>query len=145
MTVHVGAPQITAPTSSSFSVGSSSLPLTVTSVNNFSVTVALSSAVKPVSGLTVTCPGQVSLSPNASTIASCGLSSTSIGTYGVTTTGAGSPGTATSAATISVSVGNFTISAFNANLNVGQTDQSVNVTITSINFIGPIKVQRRAH
>src|SRR3989475_469879 len=144
MTVHVGAPQITAPTSSSFSVGSSSLPLTVTSVNNFSGTVALSSAVKPVSGLTVTCPGQVSLSPNASTIASCGLSSTSIGTYGVTTTGAGSPGTATSAATISVSVGNFTISAINANLNVGQTDQSVNVTITSINFNGTITLQSSA-
>src|SRR2546427_207797 len=144
MTVHVGAPQITAPTSSSFSVGSSSLPLTVTSVNNFSGTVALSSAVKPVSGLTVTCPGQVSLSPNASTIASCGLSSTSIGTYDVTTTGAGSPGTATSAATISVSVGNFTITASNANLNVGQTDQSVNVTVTSVNFNGTITLQSSA-
>src|SRR5438309_11301859 len=144
MTVHVGVLQMTAPSSSSFSVGTSSVPVTVTSVNNFSGTVALSSAVKPVSGLTVTCPGQVSLSPNASTIASCGLSSTSIGTYGVTTTGAGSPGTATSAATISVSVGNFTISAFNANLNVGQTDQSVNVTITSINFNGTITLQSSA-
>src|SRR2546422_19855 len=144
MTVHVGAPQITAPTSSSFSVGSSSLPLTVTSVNNFSGTVALSSAVKPVSGLTVTCPGQVSLSPNASTIASCGLSSTSIGTYGVTTTGTGSPGSATTAASIAVSVGNFTITASNANLNVGQTDQSVNVTITSVNFNGTITLQSSA-
>src|SRR2546422_2153375 len=144
MTVHVGVLQMTAPSSSSFSVGTSSVPVTVTSVNNFSGTVALSSAVKPVSGLTVTCPGQVSLSPNASTIASCGLSSTSIGTYDVTTTGAGSPGTATSAASIAVSVGNFTISAFNANLNVGQTDQSVNVTITSINFNGTITLQSSA-
>src|SRR3989449_304937 len=144
MTVHVGVLQMTAPSSSSFSVGTSSVPVTVTSVNNFSGTVALSSAVKPVSGLTVTCPGQVSLSPNASTIASCGLSSTSIGTYDVTTTGAGSPGTATSAASIAVSVGNFTITASNANLNVGQTDQSVNVTITSINFNGTITLQSSA-
>src|SRR5207245_928194 len=107
---------------------------------NFAGTISLAAVTSPVTGLTVTCPAPVSITANATVAASCTLSSTTAGTYGVTVTGTGSPGTASHAAVATVHVGDFTISVGSpVNFNSGATGAAISVSLTStFNFAGTV-------
>src|SRR5205807_2625340 len=128
-TVHVGNFTISASTPVNFNSGAtgSSISVTLTSTFNFAGTVTLTPVKSPATGLTVTCPAPVSITANATVAASCTLSSTTAGTYGVTITGAGSPGTASHSAVATVHVGDFTISATSPS---GAAGSSISSTIT---------------
>src|SRR3989441_10925000 len=111
-TVHVGDFTISVSSPVNFNSGAtgSAISVSLTSTFNFAGTVALTPVISPATGFTVTCPAPVRITGNATVAASCTLSSTTAGTYGVTITVAGSPGTASHSATSTVHVGNFTIS-----------------------------------
>src|SRR5207302_5495716 len=101
-----------------------------------------SAVVSPATGLTVTCPAPVSITANATVAASCTLSSTTAGTYGVTITGTGSPGTASHSAVSTVHVGDFNISVGTpVNFNSGAAGSAISVSLTStFNFAGTISL-----
>src|SRR5207245_10320030 len=101
-----------------------SVGVSLTSTFNFAGSITLTGTAP--AGLTITCPAAaVAITANATVTSSCSLSSTTAGTYAVNVCGAGSPGTASHSAPATVHVGNFTIGATGANLNVGQTGVSV--------------------
>ncbi len=139
--VHVGDFTISAVTPVNFNIGATgaSISITLTSVQNFVGSVILTPTVSPTTGLTVTCPAPVSLAANATGPTSCTLGSTTPGTYGVTLKGAGLLGSASHSATLTVHVGDFTIIATGADLNVGQNGVTVGLTLTStFNFAGTV-------
>src|SRR3989441_723163 len=116
----------------------SAISVSLTSTFNFAGTISITAATSPVTGLTVTCPAPVSIAANATVSASCTLSSTTAGTYGVTILGAGSPGTASHSAPATVHVGDFSISASSPSGIPGSSISST-VTLTStFNFVGSV-------
>src|SRR2546425_1241566 len=138
---HVGDFAISVSSSVNFNSGAtgSAISVSLTSTFNFAGTIGLTPIVSP-AGLTVTCPGPVSMTANATVAASCTLSSTTAGTFGVTVTVAGSPGTASHSAVSTVHVGNFTISVGTpVNFNSGATGAAISVSLTStFNFAGTV-------
>src|SRR5207253_3441062 len=139
---HVGDFTISTTTPVNFNSGAtgSAISVSLTSTFNFAGTISLAAVTNPVTGLTVTCPAPVSITANATVVASCTLSSTTAGTYGVTITGTGLPGTASHSAISTVHVGNFTISVGGpVNFNSGATGSAIPVSLTStFNFAGTV-------
>src|SRR5207245_345749 len=80
----------------------------------------------------------VSITANATVVASCTLSSTTAGTYGVTTTRTGSPGTASHSAASTIHVGDFTISASNPSGAAGSSISSTITLTSTFNFVGSV-------
>src|SRR2546425_496371 len=110
---HVGDFTISVGSPVNFNSGAtgSSISVSLTSTFNFAGTISLAAVTSPATGLTVTCPAPVSIAANATVSASCTLSSTTAGTYGVTILGAGSPGTASQSAPATVHGGDFSSSS----------------------------------
>src|SRR2546428_474706 len=137
---HVGDFTISTITPVDFNSGAtgSAISVSLTSTFNFAGTISITAATSPVTGLTVTCPAPVSIAANATVSASCTLSSTTAGTYGVTILGAGSPGTASHSAPATVHVGDFSISASSPS-GIPCSSISSTVTLTStFNFVGSV-------
>src|SRR5207245_479328 len=139
-TVHVGNFTISVGTPVNFNSGAtgSSISVSLTSTFNFAGTISLAAVTSPVTGLTVTCPAPVSITANATVAASCTLSSTTAGTYGVTITGAGLPGTASHSAASTVHVGDFTISATSPSGAAGSSISSTITLTSTFNFAGSV-------
>ena len=140
--VHVGDFTIAA-SSGSFNSGASgaSITISITSKYNFAGSISLSAVVGPSIGLNVVCPAAaIPLTANATSIASCTLSSTSFETYRITVTGKGTPGTASHDAQSTVHVGDFAISIAPMNINFGSIG-SISISLTSLNnFAGAISL-----
>src|SRR2546427_3651237 len=137
---HVGDFTVSTITPVDFNSGAtgSAISVSLTSTFNFAGTISITAATSPVTGLTVTCPAPVSIAANATVSASCTLSSTTAGTYGVSILGAGSPGTASHSAPATVHVGDFSISASSPSGIPGSSISST-VTLTStFNFVGSV-------
>src|SRR2546422_2977444 len=136
-TVHVGDFTVSFVNRMDFNSGASAtLSVSLTSLNNFAGTVSFSHVETPSTGLTVTCPA-VSLAANVTATTPCTLTSAQARTYSSTITGRGSPGTSSHAASVTVHVGDFTISVLTVDMNSGQTGLSVSVTVTgTFNFTG---------
>jgi uncharacterized membrane protein len=132
------------PTSLRFNAGSSATStITLTSLNNFAGTVALSATSSP-SGLSVSMSStSVSLSAGGTGTSTLSVSSSNPGTYTVTITGtSGSLSHQTTVAVTinSVSQGDFSISANPSSLNVNAGSSSTStITLTSLNgFAGSV-------
>src|SRR5207245_2584254 len=96
------------------------------------------------SGLSVTgcSPNPVTLNSTVtSTIATCAFRSSTPGTYTVTMKGSLSATSLSRSFVLTVNVGDYSISATGRDLNVGQTNAVVNVTLTSrLNFNGNVSI-----
>src|SRR5207245_1268499 len=139
-TVHVGDFTISVGSPVNFNSGAtgSAISVSLTSTFNFAGTISLAAVTSPATGLTVTCPVPVSITANATVAASCTLSSTTAGTYGVTLTGTGSPGTASHSAASTVHVGDFTISATSPSGAAGSSISSTITLTSTFNFVGSV-------
>ncbi|HZD13522.1 MAG TPA: hypothetical protein VE177_08410, partial [Candidatus Binatus sp.] len=104
--------------------------VTISSFFNFNGSVTLSGSSVP-STLTVTCDGPVIITPNATATASCGLSSSTAGTYTISVRGTASLGTASHSASATVTVGNVSLSVAPGRLNLGQAGIAAVVTVKS--------------
>src|SRR5207302_1030629 len=137
---HVGDFTISATTPVNFNSGAtgSAISVSLTSTFNFAGTISLTPVTSPATGLTVTCPAPVSITANATVAASCTLSSTTAGTYGVTITATGSPGTASHSAVSTVHVGDFTISATSPSGAAGSSISSTITLTSTFNFVGSV-------
>jgi len=135
---HVGDLTVSTITPVDFNSGAtgSAISVSLTSTFNFAGTISITAATSPVTGLTVTCPAPVSIAANATVSASCTLSSTTAGTYGVTIIGAGSPGTASHSAPATVHVGDFSISASSPSGIPGSSISSTITLTSTFNFVG---------
>src|SRR3989449_753764 len=121
-----------------------SMHLSLNSTFRFAGSISLTGV--SAAGLTVTCPSPVTLGQNSTSQPNCSLVATTPGTYAVTLTGQGSPGTASHSSTVIVHAGDFVINVVGANLNVGQTGVSANVTVTSrFNFAGSVSLAGSAN
>src|SRR5207302_1745582 len=137
---HVGDFTISVGSPVNFNSGAtgSAISVSLTSTFNFAGTISLAAVTSPATGLTVTCPAPVSITANATVVASCSLASTTAGTYGVTITGAGSPGTASHSAVSTVHVGDFTISATSPSGAAGSSISSTITLTSTFNFVGTV-------
>src|SRR3989475_8667761 len=140
--VHVGGFTITPLGPTSFNLGTSgiSVTLSVTSNFDFTGTVAFSSSTSAPGILTISCnTPTITLNANATGNTSCGLSSSTEGTYAASFTGNGSPGTLSHTVTSTVHVGDFTVSFVNRmDFNSGAST-TLTVSLTSLNnFAGTV-------
>src|SRR3989441_1274524 len=137
-TVHVGNFTISVSTPVNFNSGAtgSAISVSLTSTFNLAGTVSFAAVTSPATGLTVTCPAPVSITANATVGASCTLSSTTAGTYGVTVTGTGSPGTASHSAVSTGHVGDVSISATSPSGAAGSSISSTITLTSTFNFVG---------
>src|SRR2546425_702719 len=145
-TVHVGDFSLSQIPPTNINVGQSGVSLTIGLNSTFNFAGSISLTGVSAAGLTVTCPSPVTLSQNSTSQPNCSLVATTPGTYAVTLTGQGSPGTASHSSTVIVHAGDFVINVVGANLNVGQTGVSANVTVTSrYNFAGSVTLNGGAN
>ncbi len=123
-----------------------SLSLTVTSTGGFAGTVTITTSVSPVTGLTVTCPGSVTLTAGQVFVSSCTLVSSTAGTYRITITGQStSPPAGPHSTFVQSHVGDFTISATGKSFNTGTTGVTLSVSLTSTqNFAGTVNLSGSA-
>src|SRR2546426_1139593 len=129
---------ITASSPADFNTGATgSSTITVTPLQGFTGTVNLVTTVSPSTGLTANCPTSLTITGPSAVTGTCSPSSSTPGTYTISISA--SSGGHTHTASFVSHVGDFTISATGANLNVGQTGVSVGVSLTStFNFAGSI-------
>src|SRR6266566_3158650 len=123
------------PSTVGFQSGSNaSSTISITSLGNFSGNVNLAESVTPSTGLLVSCnPTSVSLSSGSSASSTCTFTSSTQNTYTVTI--AATSGSLSHTATITVQVGDFTISASPTTVNV-QAGSSGTSSITVLSVAG---------
>ena len=123
------------PSTVGFQSGSNaSSTINITSLGNFSGNVNLAESVTPSTGLLVSCnPTSVSLSSGSSASSTCTFTSSTQNTYTVTITA--TSGTLSHTTTITVQVGDFTISASPTTVNV-QAGSSGTSSITVLSVAG---------
>src|SRR3989454_1138763 len=136
---------VTASNSVSFNSGASNpqTGITITAINHLTGSITLLPSVSP-PGLTVTgcAPNPVTLNSTVtSTISTCAFRSSTPGTYTVTMKGSLSATSLSHSFVLTVNVGDYSISAAGRDLNVGQTNALLNVTLTSrLNFNGNVSL-----
>src|SRR5207302_7335421 len=128
-------------TGSSFNSGATgSTTITVTSLHGFSGTVSITGASTP-AGVTVT-PCSATVASGGTATATCTLSSSAGGVYSVALTGSGGSPTVTNSTTITVHVGEFTVSAASVDVsfNTGASATDVLTLTSTQNFAGTVNV-----